>query len=406
VNGFWDFLVRPALEAAGARVVVEVGSDCGRHTRRLLEWCAIHRARLHVIEPEPKYDVDELVAAHPDCLVFHRATSLDVLNQLGSVDAVLLDGDHNWFTVYHELKLLEAGHRFSFPLVLLHDVAWPFARRDMYYAPARIPPAYRHSYAAGGVWPGERRLIEGPGLAPELYKAEHEGGTRNGVLTALEDFLLETDIALRLEVVPVDFGLGFLASEALQDSRPALRSLLDCLHTPEFAERLVAHAEERRIEDLIGLQHETRLLRSELTAVSTDLGRHQAELARHEIEVKRLREMLGGAFAELEAERHKVEALRHEGDAVQHERDAVRHERDAIRHERDAVRHECDAIRHERDAVRHERDAVWHERDAARHERDAVRHELAHVVSSRSWRYTAPLRRAGSVVRSWERAGQ
>ena len=371
MNGFWEFLVRPALEAAGARVVVEVGSDGGRHTWRLLEWCAMHRARLHVIEPEPKYDVDELIAAHAERLVFHRAPSLDVLSRLGSVDAVLLDGDHNWFTVYHELKMLEAAHRFSFPLVLFHDVAWPFARRDMYYAPARIPEPYRHSYAAGGVRPREGKLIEGGGLAPELYKAEHEGGTRNGVLTALEDFLLETDIALRLEVVPVDFGLGLLASEALQERRPALRSLLDSLHTLEFAERLVAYAEERRIDDLIGLQHETRLLRSELTAVSTDLGRHQAELARHEVEVKRLREMLGGAFAELDGERHKVGALGHQLEAERHKVEATRHELRAVR---------C--------------------------ERDTVRHELAHVVGSRSWRFTAPLRRAGSVVRSWERAGQ
>ncbi|HME70622.1 MAG TPA: class I SAM-dependent methyltransferase [Myxococcota bacterium] len=320
MNGFWDFLVRPALEAAGARVVVEVGSEGGRHTRRLLEWCAIRRARLHVVEPEPQYDVDELAAAHAERVVFHRAASLEVLDQLGPVDAVLIDGDHNWFTVYHELKMLEAVHRSSFPLVLLHDVAWPFARRDMYYAPPRIPPAYRHPYAKGGVRPGESKLIQGDGLAPELYKAEEEGGTRNGVLTAVEDFLLETDLGLRLEVVPVDFGLGLLASQALQERRPALRSLLDGLHTREFSERLVAYAEERRIDDLIG--------------VSTDLGRHQAELACHEVEVKHLREMLGGAFAELER----------------------------------------------------------------------VRQELAHVMGSRSWRFTAPLRRAGKVVRSWERA--
>jgi Methyltransferase domain len=305
MNGFWDFLIRPALEAAGARVVVEVGSEGGRHTRRLLEWCAIHRARLHVVEPEPQYDVDELVAAYGERVVFHRATSLELLDRLGPADAVLIDGDHNWYTVYHELKMLESVHRSSFPLVLLHDVAWPFARRDMYYAPSRIPPAYRHSYAKGGVRRGESELIQGDGLAPELYKAEEEGGAHNGVLTALEDFLVETDLGLRLEVVPVDFGLGLLASEALQERRPALRSLLDGLHTREFSERLVAYAEERRVDDLVGLQR--------------NLGSYQAELARHEVEVKRLREM------------------------------------------------------------------------------------LANMMSSRSWRLTAPLRHAGSMVRSWER---
>jgi hypothetical protein len=322
MNGFWDFLVRPALEAAGAKVVVEVGSEGGRHTRRLLEWCNAHRARLHVIEPEPQYNVDELAAAYAGRVMFHRTTSLEVLDQLGPVDAVLIDGDHNWYTVYHELKLLESVHRFNFPLVLLHDVAWPFARRDMYYSPTRIPSEYRHQYATGGVRPGEDKLFQGEGIAPELYKAEEEGGPRNGVLTALEDFMRETDLELRLELIPVDFGLGMLASETLQERRPLLRSLLDGLRTEDFSERLIAYAEERRIGDLADLQGESRRLRAEITAIIAVVERQQAELSRHEVEVKRLREM------------------------------------------------------------------------------------LALVTGSRSWRFTAPLRRAGNVVRSWERAAQ
>jgi hypothetical protein len=249
--GFWDLLTRPALEAAGARVVVEVGSEGGNQTRRLFEWCAVHHVRLHVIEPQPLYDVEKLSAGNAECMVFHRTTSLEVLDQLGPVDAVLIDGDHNWFTVYHELKMLEAAHESNFPLVLLHDVAWPFARRDMYYAPERIPQQYRHRYAKGGVRRGESKLIQGDGLAPDLYKAEEEGGARNGVLTAVEDFLLETSLEMRLETVPVDFGLGVLASTALQERRPALRSFLDRLHTEEFSARLLVHTEERRVDDMI-----------------------------------------------------------------------------------------------------------------------------------------------------------
>ena len=358
MNGFWDFLIRPALEAAEARVVVEVGSEGGRHTRRLLDWCAARRARLHVVDPEPLYDVAELEAAHGERLVFHRAPSLEVLNRLGSMDAVLIDGDHNWFTVYSELKMLEATQRRHFPLVVLHDVAWPFARRDMYYAPARIPARYRRPYAQGGLRRGAAAFVEGDGLAPELYKAIEEGGPCNGVLTAVEDFLQETRLGLRFEVVPVDFGLGLIASELLQENRPALRSLLDSLRSPGFGERLLAYAEERRIEDLTGLQGETRRTREELVRVTADLGRHQAELARHEVEVKRLRDELA---------------------ALQRVRDEVA-----------ALQRQLHVERQEGESVRRELNAA----------RDA----LAHILDSRSWRFTAPLRRAGNVVRSWERA--
>jgi hypothetical protein len=369
MNGFWDFLIRPALEAADAEIVVEVGSEGGRHTRRLLEWCEVRGARLHVIEPEPQYDVNELVAAHAQRLVFHRSPSLEALSRLGPVDAVLIDGDHNWFTVYHELKLLQAAHPSDFPLVLLHDVAWPFARRDMYYAPDRIPPRYRHPYAQGGLRCGEGSLAADDGLAPELYKAGHEGGPRNGVLTAVEDFLRESPLTLRLELVEADFGLGLLASEKLQERRPELRSLLDSLHTTDFSGRLVRYAEARRIEDLVGQQRENRHVHNELKRVSADLGRHQAELARHEVEVKRLREMLGAAFAELEARQKESDMLRQTIEALQQRFQA-------------------------------EREAG----EATRHELGAARHELAQVLHSRSWRYTAPLRHAGSVVRRWERA--
>ncbi|HKE13104.1 MAG TPA: class I SAM-dependent methyltransferase [Myxococcota bacterium] len=347
MNGFWDFLIRPALEAAEAQVVVEVGSEGGRHTRRLLDWCSTRRARLHVVEPEPQYDVAELEACHGQRLVFHSAPSLEVLDRLGRVDAVLIDGDHNWFTVYHELKMLEATQRSHFPLVVLHDVAWPFARRDMYYDPARIPAPYRHPYAQGGLRRGAGAFIERDGLAPELYKAIQEGGPRNGVLTAVEDFLQESELALRFELVSVDFGLGLIAGELLQENRPALRSLLDSLHSAEFGGRLVAYAEERRIEDLIGLQGENRQTRAELVRVTAELGLHQAELARHEVEVKRLRNELAALQQELHAERQAGESLRHDHSVA----------------------------------------------------RDA----LAQILDSRSWRLTAPLRRAGNVVRSWER---
>ena len=306
MNRFWDFLIRPALEAAGVGEIVEIGSEGGKHTQRLLDWCASQGALLHVIEPVPAYDAEKLRASYPTTLVFHCATSLEILEGLGKVDAVLIDGDHNWYTVYHELKALEKVNGTSFPLVFLHDVAWPFARRDMYYAPARIPGEHRHPYHTGGL----RRGLDAPldpregGLAPELYKATHEGGPRNGVLTAVEDFMRESSLALRLETVPAGFGLGILASEALQARRPGLRAILDEMRTPEFGWRLAVHTEERRIDEMVELRREYELLRMHLAYVTEELGRTDAELGRHRVEVERLREMLGVFDRELVALRN------------------------------------------------------------------------------------------------------
>jgi len=297
MNGFWDLLIRPALEAAAAREIVEIGSEGGKHTRRLLDWCSQHGARLHVIEPVPGYDPAELAAAYPQAFVFHQATSLEILPKLGRIDAALIDGDHNWYTVHHELLELEKTHGGDFPLVLLHDMSWPFARRDMYYAPERIPVEYRQPYACGGVLPGQAELVPAAGLSPEIHKSIAEGGPRNGVRTAVEDFMAQSALPLRLDVLPVDFGLGVLASRTLLERRPALRELLDGVNSREFDQRLLAYGESRRIDDLMAAQR-----------VLEHLGLVDAELRRHEVEVKRLREMLETAHAELRALRIQVQS--------------------------------------------------------------------------------------------------
>jgi hypothetical protein len=306
MNRFWNLLIRPALEAAVSREIVEIGSEGGKHTQRLLEWCTSHGARLHVIEPSPAYDAEKLKASFPETLVFHCTTSLEILEQLGAVDAVLVDGDHNWYTVYHELKALEKANGPRFPLVFLHDVAWPFARRDMYYAPARIPGEYRHPYQFGGLSRDRSDILPcgERGLAPELYKALHEGGPRNGVLTAVEDFMRESGLRLRLETLPVGFGLGILVTEELQARRPALRAMLDELQTHDFARRLALHTEERRVDELVELRHDYEHMRMHLSYVEEQFNLHRDELLRHQVEVSRLRKLLGDAQSELEGMRN------------------------------------------------------------------------------------------------------
>src|SRR4029079_5202818 len=98
------------------------------------------------------------------------------------------------------------------PLVLLHDVSWPHARRDDYFDVNQIPEDFRHPVAggAGGIFPGEPGLRAGGGL-PYPRSAATEGGPRNGVLTAVEDFVSARS-GLRLAVVPAFFGLGVVWS--------------------------------------------------------------------------------------------------------------------------------------------------------------------------------------------------
>ena len=96
---FWDFAVAPVLKAADARRIVEIGALRGETTAFMLDELGAD-AELHVIDPVPVFDPSEHEERFPGRYLFHRALSLEVLPDLPPMDAALIDGDHNWYTVY------------------------------------------------------------------------------------------------------------------------------------------------------------------------------------------------------------------------------------------------------------------------------------------------------------------
>jgi hypothetical protein len=200
-------ILMPCLDAVGARSVVEVGAFAGDLTRLLLEWAARSGARVLAIDPAPKDELAQLARERADLELIPR-TSLEALPGIPIPDVVIIDGDHNYYTVSEELRLLgERTKGAGLPLLLFHDVCWPHGRRDDYFAPELIPEEFRQPTAGdgGGLFPGEPGLR--PGGLPYGRSAAREGGPRNGVLTAVEDFVADRD-DLRLVVVPAFFGLG------------------------------------------------------------------------------------------------------------------------------------------------------------------------------------------------------
>jgi hypothetical protein len=198
------------FDAAEIRSVIEVGAERGRLTQELLKWAAPSGAKVTAIEPEPISDLIELLDEYPDLEVVEE-TSLEALPHLPIADAIVLDGDHNYYTLSNELRLI-AERSERIPLLVFHDVCWPLARRDQYAAPDRIPPEHRHAYGE------DIKLVPGnPGTTerglPFEWGALEEGGPRNGVMTAIEDFMTEQD-GLRLAVIPIFFGCGLLWPES------------------------------------------------------------------------------------------------------------------------------------------------------------------------------------------------
>jgi hypothetical protein len=252
---FWPDVLSPLLELLEPKSIVEVGSESGKTTRRLLEFAERSGAVVHAIDPAPRFDVATWQQLHGERLCFHRKPSLEGLEEVDAFDAVLIDGDHNWYTVFHELRLIERRSRalgIGLPLIALHDVAWPYGRRDLYYDPSTIPPEHRQPHARRGISPTSSELCEQGGFNAHLDNALTEGGPHNGVLTAVEDYVEQSDETFITVIIPAVFGLAILLPEALARKRPALAERLAPWRSVDVT-RFIDRLETARIAMMTGI---------------------------------------------------------------------------------------------------------------------------------------------------------
>ena len=298
----------PCLDAAGARSVVEVGAYAGDLTEVLVDWAAAGGARVWAIDPFPQDRLVRLAEARPE-LELVRETSLAALPRLARADAVIVDGDHNYFTVSEELRIVGGAPDGELPLLIFHDVGWPHGRRDDYYDAELVPEAHRQPIAEGGGLHPDTPGIR-PGGLPYRAAAAREGGPGNGVLTAVEDFVAARE-GVRLAIVPAFFGLGVAwhaeapwaeaVAEVLEpwDRNPLLGRLEEnrVFHLAESHVNLVqaAQARQRQQRQEAVLR---RLLESSAFAVAERLSRlrQRAGIAREQSVVSKdeVRRALGG----------------------------------------------------------------------------------------------------------------
>ncbi len=229
-------LIFGALDAAQPRRIVEIGSETGGFSKQLLDWSGANGATLVTVEPYPTPEVRELAEKTPHFeLVIGRSPG--ALAGLDPADAYVIDGDHNHWTVLRELRAAYAGD--ARPLAILHDVGWPCARRDQYYAPHAIPEDGQHPHSwEKGRDPDQRELVDVGGFHGEFEfaVAVDEGGTDNGVLAAVEEFL-ESRPDLEYRQVEAIFGVGYVyPADAPYGAR--VRELLDPWHESTLLERM------------------------------------------------------------------------------------------------------------------------------------------------------------------------
>src|SRR4051812_46419710 len=277
----WDFTLLPfeglilrLLDAVRPDAVVEVGADRGDFTVELLDWAPRSGASIAAVDPEPPPELLELAERRPELNLIRRP-SPEALDEALPAEAVILDGDHNYWTLSCELRAIdEARSGSALPLLLVHDIGWPHSRRDTYYAPDRVPEEHRQPLAQDAlVAPGN------PGTASEGIRfgcaAAREGGARNGILTAVEDFVAERE-GLRLAVVPAFFGLGVLWAE----DAPWADAVSE-IAGPWNSDPMLARLEEVRISQVVNrtrMNRQQELLRNMLNSRAFGVAENIARL--------------------------------------------------------------------------------------------------------------------------------
>jgi hypothetical protein len=274
----WKHILRPLAEAIDAKSILEIGSEFGTSTQVLLNYLRKTGGHLYAIDPYPDFDVAQFEREYEGLLTFHQQASLHALRQIPMVDLALVDGDHNWYTVYHELKLLEESHGadpLKLPLTAIHDTGWPYGRRDLYYRPEAVPEEYRHPWAREGVAMGKRGLVGASGMNQTMCNAREEGGPRNGVLTAVEDYLEQSDVSWEMLQIPLYFGITILATRQRLDSTPALAERFADLEHQLQGSGLIAFGEQLRLAE--GTQFQNVYL--ELQAAKQRIAELEEKLA-------------------------------------------------------------------------------------------------------------------------------
>ena len=199
----------------------------------------------------------------------------------------------------------------------MHGVDGPQGRRDQYLdpeaIPAALPPAVRPPRRAAG-----QVELADDGLDAHLCNALVSGGERNGVRTAVEDFVRESDVAWKQYDLHGAHGVSVLVTAEAVADNAALSDVLDGLSDAETLRAWVERLEELRVgAELEAARCAPQLQRASVPAAPVTATPARAERLSLELELardaqQRLQErfeVLAGELAQARVERDRFEQL-------------------------------------------------------------------------------------------------
>jgi len=248
---FWPVIHR-LLDVFHPKKICEIGIEYGYLTEKIIEYSKISDCRFIGVDTKPNPD---FVRKHKgNGIAFFKGDSEKFFLRDSESDICFIDGDHNYYTVAKELNLYlfskNKGDRF---IIFVHDVCWPWAHRDLYYDPKRVPKEEIHEYSySKGVTIDNDSVIDGGFRGEGNWAcAIKEGGEGNGVLTAINDLIASDEFQeLNLEfiIVPVIFGMGIIYPKSIFSDKNIKEEMNKIHFGLEVFSSLLATLERNRLK--------------------------------------------------------------------------------------------------------------------------------------------------------------
>ena len=208
----------PIMQILNPKEITEIGTDQGNNTEILKEYCIQNDAHLVIVDPAGNdfYAQDKIAA-----ITIKKEKSIEYLEgQQSASDVYFVDGDHNYDTVSLELQLINKLSLSSNKpvVVFMHDISWPWAYRDLYYSlGAEVGDEDITSDEGVSLYDAATDNKGIPSTGQYAFR-KFEGGEKNGVRRALEDFL-KVEQHWNLVDIHSLYGLGILWSEQHMNAR-------------------------------------------------------------------------------------------------------------------------------------------------------------------------------------------
>ncbi|WP_295613110.1 hypothetical protein [uncultured Methanobrevibacter sp.] len=290
---FFELCIIPTfLSRFEVKKVLVIGLSNELLMNEIISYCINNHYSLYSIDSKINIrnlisGIDDLDENYLDGNIKHfNDDTLNILPNLEPFDAIFINDDPNWYTVYNELNLIKKNNP-NFPLVFVCNNKYPHKRRDSYINPNKIPKEYKNECC------NDLPVIykDGDETKQTMIKdgfchAIHQDTPKNGVLTAIEDFLKENLSLKVLEINPLE-GIT-LIYEPSHDTNIKIESILGESTESDYTP---SDLSDKFIENSFLLRYvsEMNLLKDDLEMVDefkSEIKKKDSELTNYENQLK------------------------------------------------------------------------------------------------------------------------